>query len=56
MSKDLDLVDKAAKASGAELPAAKITRSIYTSVLSSSGELDMSAITPFVGHYLDSRK
>jgi 3-hydroxyisobutyrate dehydrogenase-like beta-hydroxyacid dehydrogenase len=56
MSKDLDLVDKAAKASGAELPAAKVTRSIFTSILSSSGDLDMSAITPFVGHYLDGRK
>jgi len=56
MSKDLDLVDKAAKLSGAELPTARVTKSIYASILSSSGDLDMSAITPFVGHYLDSRK
>jgi 3-hydroxyisobutyrate dehydrogenase-like beta-hydroxyacid dehydrogenase len=56
MSKDLDLVGKAAKSSGAELPAAKVAQSIYASILSSSGDLDMSAITPFVGHYLDSRK
>lgn len=53
MSKDMDLVNEAATASGAELPATKVAQSILASLVSSSGDLDMSAITPFVGHFLD---
>src|SRR5216683_1504535 len=53
MSKDMDLVNEAATASGAELPATKVAQSILASLVSSSGNLDMSAITPFVGHFLD---
>ncbi len=50
MSKDMDLVIHAASASGAELPAAKVTQSILASILSSSGDLDMSAVAPFIAH------
>jgi 3-hydroxyisobutyrate dehydrogenase-like beta-hydroxyacid dehydrogenase len=48
MSKDMDLAMKAAKASGAELPAASVAESVLAANLSENGDLDLSAITPFV--------
>jgi 3-hydroxyisobutyrate dehydrogenase-like beta-hydroxyacid dehydrogenase len=48
MSKDMDLVMDAARKSGAELPAASATQSVLASNVSSSGDLDLSAITAFV--------
>jgi 3-hydroxyisobutyrate dehydrogenase len=48
MSKDMDLVMEAAKTSGADLPAARVARSVLTSNLSSNGDQDLSAITPFI--------
>jgi 3-hydroxyisobutyrate dehydrogenase-like beta-hydroxyacid dehydrogenase len=48
MSKDMDLVMEAAKASGADLPAASVAQSVLASNLSSSGDQDLSAITPFI--------
>jgi 3-hydroxyisobutyrate dehydrogenase-like beta-hydroxyacid dehydrogenase len=48
MSKDMDLVMEAAKTSGANLPAATVAQSVLASNLSSNGDRDLSAITPFV--------
>jgi 3-hydroxyisobutyrate dehydrogenase-like beta-hydroxyacid dehydrogenase len=48
MSKDMDLVMDAARASGADLPAASIAQSVLASNVSTSGNLDLSAITPYV--------
>jgi 3-hydroxyisobutyrate dehydrogenase-like beta-hydroxyacid dehydrogenase len=48
MSKDMDLVMEAAKTSGADLPAARVARSVFASNLSSNGDQDLSAITPFI--------
>jgi 3-hydroxyisobutyrate dehydrogenase-like beta-hydroxyacid dehydrogenase len=48
MSKDMDLVMDAARQSGADLPAASAAQSVLASNVSSCGELDLSAITPFV--------
>jgi 3-hydroxyisobutyrate dehydrogenase-like beta-hydroxyacid dehydrogenase len=48
MSKDMDLVMDAARASGADLPAARVAQSVLTANLASSGNLDLSAITPAV--------
>jgi len=48
MSKDMDLVIEAAKTSGADLPAARVARAVLASNLSSSGDEDLSAITPFM--------
>jgi 3-hydroxyisobutyrate dehydrogenase-like beta-hydroxyacid dehydrogenase len=48
MSKDMNLVIEAAKASSADLPAARVAQSVLASNLSSKGEQDLSAITPFV--------
>ncbi len=48
MSKDMDLVMDAARASGADLPAASVAQSVLASNVPASGELDLSAITPFV--------
>ena len=51
MSKDMDLVMETGAAAGANLPAAGVAQSVLASNLSSSGDLDLSAITPFVvGH------
>jgi 3-hydroxyisobutyrate dehydrogenase-like beta-hydroxyacid dehydrogenase len=47
-SKDLDLVMDAAKASGADLPAAAVAQSVFASNVAASGDLDLSAIAPFV--------
>ena len=52
MSKDMDLVMDAARKSGAELPAASATQSVLASNVSSSGDLDLSAITAFVVLFL----
>jgi 3-hydroxyisobutyrate dehydrogenase-like beta-hydroxyacid dehydrogenase len=48
MSKDMDLVMDAARESGADLPAASVAQSVLASNVSTSGDLDLSAITPFV--------
>jgi 3-hydroxyisobutyrate dehydrogenase-like beta-hydroxyacid dehydrogenase len=48
MSKDMDLVMDAAKASGADLPAARVAQSVLASNLSPNGNQDLSAITPFI--------
>jgi 3-hydroxyisobutyrate dehydrogenase len=48
MSKDMDLVMDAARASGAYLPAASAAQSVLADHVSTSGDQDLSAITPFV--------
>jgi 3-hydroxyisobutyrate dehydrogenase-like beta-hydroxyacid dehydrogenase len=48
MSKDMDLVMEAAAAARANLPAARVAQSVLASSLSSNGDLDLAAITPFV--------
>lgn len=48
MSKDMDLVIDAARASGAYLPAASVAQSVLGSTLYASGDLDLSAITPYL--------
>jgi 3-hydroxyisobutyrate dehydrogenase-like beta-hydroxyacid dehydrogenase len=48
MSKDMDLVMEAAKTSGADLPAARVAQSVLASNVSSNGDQDLSAITPFI--------
>jgi 3-hydroxyisobutyrate dehydrogenase-like beta-hydroxyacid dehydrogenase len=48
MSKDMNLVMDAAKASGAYLPAASVAYSLLASNVSTSGDLDLSAITALV--------
>jgi 3-hydroxyisobutyrate dehydrogenase-like beta-hydroxyacid dehydrogenase len=48
MSKDMDLVMEAAQAAGAELPAARAAQVVLAYNLSSRGDQDLSAITPFV--------
>jgi 3-hydroxyisobutyrate dehydrogenase len=48
MSKDMNLVMDAARKSGADLPAASVAQSVLASHLSTSGDLDLAAITPFV--------
>jgi 3-hydroxyisobutyrate dehydrogenase-like beta-hydroxyacid dehydrogenase len=48
MSKDMDLVMNAARASGAELPAASVAQSILASNVPDNGDLDLAAITPFM--------
>jgi 3-hydroxyisobutyrate dehydrogenase-like beta-hydroxyacid dehydrogenase len=51
MSKDMDLVMDAARASGADLPAASVAQSTLASNVRTNGDLDLSAITPYVvGH------
>jgi 3-hydroxyisobutyrate dehydrogenase-like beta-hydroxyacid dehydrogenase len=48
MSKDMDLVMDAARASGADLPAASVAQSVLASHVLTSGNLDLAAITPYV--------
>jgi 3-hydroxyisobutyrate dehydrogenase-like beta-hydroxyacid dehydrogenase len=48
MSKDMDLVMDAARACGADLPAASVAQSVLASNVTTSGKLDLSAITPYV--------
>src|ERR1035441_10441197 len=43
MSKDMDLVMDAARASGADLPAASVAQSVLASTISTSGDLDLAA-------------
>jgi len=47
-SKDLDLVMDAARASGADLPAAAVAQFVFASNVAASGDLDLSAIAPSV--------
>ena len=48
MSKDMNLVLDTAVALGAELPAARAAQGVFASNVPTSGDLDLSAITPFV--------
>ena len=48
MSKDMNLVQDAAISSGAVLPAASVTRRVFADATAERGELDLSAITPYV--------
>ena len=48
MSKDMNLVMDAARTSGADLPAASAAHSVLAANVSTNGDLDLSAITPFV--------
>src|ERR1700722_16721271 len=48
MSKDMDLVMDAARTSGADLPAARAAHSVLASNVRAYGDLNMSAIAPFV--------
>jgi len=48
MSKDLNLVQSVAGQSGAELPAGSATRRIFQETLADRGELDISAVAPYV--------
>jgi 3-hydroxyisobutyrate dehydrogenase-like beta-hydroxyacid dehydrogenase len=48
MSKDMDLVMEAATMSGADLPAASVARTVLACNVPTSGNLDLSAITPYV--------
>lgn len=49
MSKDMDLVMKAAKSSGADLPAASVVQSVFAADVAEAGDLDLAAIAPLVG-------
>jgi 3-hydroxyisobutyrate dehydrogenase-like beta-hydroxyacid dehydrogenase len=48
MSKDMDLVMDAAAKSGADLPAASVAQTVLACNVPTSGNLDLSAITPYV--------
>jgi 3-hydroxyisobutyrate dehydrogenase-like beta-hydroxyacid dehydrogenase len=48
MSKDLNLVQSVADQSGAVLPAGSATRRIFEEALTDRGELDISAVAPYV--------
>jgi 3-hydroxyisobutyrate dehydrogenase len=48
MSKDMTLVMDAATISGAGLPAASLAQSVLAANVSSNGDLDLAAITPYV--------
>jgi len=48
MSKDMDLVMDAARKAGADLPAASAAQFVLASIVFENGDLDLSAITPFV--------
>ena len=48
MSKDMDLVMDSARKAGADLPAASAAQLVLASIVSANGDLDLSAITPFV--------
>ncbi|HEY1987605.1 MAG TPA: NAD(P)-dependent oxidoreductase [Terracidiphilus sp.] len=51
MSKDMNLVLDAAGKAGADLPAASVVQSVLASSVSTSGDLDLAALAPFVtGH------
>jgi 3-hydroxyisobutyrate dehydrogenase-like beta-hydroxyacid dehydrogenase len=48
MSKDMDLVMDAATKSGADLPAASVAQTVLACNVPTNGNLDLSAITPYV--------
>jgi 3-hydroxyisobutyrate dehydrogenase-like beta-hydroxyacid dehydrogenase len=48
MSKDMDLVMDAATVSGADLPAASAAQTVFACNVPASGNLDLSAITPYL--------
>jgi 3-hydroxyisobutyrate dehydrogenase-like beta-hydroxyacid dehydrogenase len=48
MGKDMDLVMETAISAGANLPASAVAQYVLASNLASKGDLDLSAITPFV--------
>ena len=48
MSKDMDLIMETARAVGADLPAGCAAKSVLDANLKTNGDLDLSAITPFV--------
>ena len=48
MSKDMNLVMDAAGKSGADLPATSVAQAILAANVSTSGDLDLASITPFV--------
>jgi 3-hydroxyisobutyrate dehydrogenase len=48
MSKDMNLVDRAADRSGAVLPATSATKHVFEDALADKGELDLSAVTTYV--------
>ena len=48
MSKDMNLVHGAANGSRAKLPAASVTKQVFEDAVAERGELDLSAITPYV--------
>jgi len=48
MSKDMTLVMHAARAAGADLPAASVAESVLASNVIAKGDMDLSAITPFI--------
>jgi len=48
MNKDLSLIHSSAIRSGAELPAAFVTKHIFEEAIGKSGDLDISAIAPYV--------
>jgi 3-hydroxyisobutyrate dehydrogenase-like beta-hydroxyacid dehydrogenase len=48
MSKDMDLILETAKATGADLPAASAAKSVLDANVEAKGDLDLSAITPFM--------
>jgi 3-hydroxyisobutyrate dehydrogenase-like beta-hydroxyacid dehydrogenase len=50
MSKDMDLIMETARAVGADLPAGCAAKSVLDANLKPSGDLDLSAIAPFVFH------
>jgi 3-hydroxyisobutyrate dehydrogenase len=50
MSKDMDLIMETARAVGADLAAGCATKAVLDANLAANGDLDLSAITPFVFH------
>ena len=55
MNKDMNLAQSAAEQSGAELPAGRAARHVFEEALAESSELDISAITAFVGALANQR-
>jgi 3-hydroxyisobutyrate dehydrogenase-like beta-hydroxyacid dehydrogenase len=51
MSKDMDLIMETARAVGADLSAGCAAKSVLDANLKANGDLDLSAITPFVFHH-----
>ena len=50
MSKDMNLIMETAKAVGADLSAARAAKSVLDANLEANGDLDLSAIVPYVSH------